>query len=46
MYFFEYLFLKGYGDCFHGNDKKMVTSHTCFHSVKQEVLFLAMKLCK
>ena len=47
MIFFEFLFLKGLCACFHGNNKKMVTSHTCFfHSVKQKVLLLAVKLCR
>ena len=47
MNFSEILFLKRLCGCFHGNAKKMVTSQTCFfHSVKHEVLFLAVKLCR
>ena len=47
MYFFEFWFQKGKYDCFHGNDKKMVISHTCFSIFfKHEVLFLAVNICR
>ena len=47
MSFFEFCFLKGQYDCFHGNDKKIVTSHTCFSIlISKNGLFLAVNICR